>query len=290
MTLIEFKKIASPYWRLMRFDKPVGTLLLLWPTLWALWLATSGHPDPFVVLIFVAGVIVMRACGCVINDIADRHVDGHVKRTQQRPLASGELSLKNALMTFIILGLLAFLLVLQLNRETVYWSLGAIAIASIYPFMKRYTYFPQVVLGAAFAWSIPMAFVAHAQALSDITWMLYVSTLLWVLAYDTLYGMVDRDDDILIGVKSTAILFGDADWLMVSVIHALALLGWALIATQLALHVIFWWAWSATLVCAMAQMWIARRRERDACFRAFRLNNLYGALLTIGFVGAEFMR
>jgi len=279
--------LASPYWRLMRFDKPVGTLLLLWPTLWALWLAGFGHPEPRIVAIFIAGVIVMRACGCVINDYADRDVDGHVARTQTRPLASGEISARQALITFLVLALLAFVLVLQLNWPSIYWSCGALAIAAIYPFMKRYTYFPQVVLGAAFAWSIPMAYVAQDQALNSTTWLLYVSTLLWVLAYDTLYGMVDRDDDIEIGIKSTAILFGDADITIISVIHAAALIGWILIAQQQQLGAYFWWGWSGALLIAIYQMWIARHRDRAACFRAFRLNNYYGLLLTIGFLAAS---
>jgi 4-hydroxybenzoate polyprenyltransferase len=277
----------SPYWRLMRFDKPVGTLLLLWPTLWALYLANKGQPTAFVLFIFIAGVVVMRACGCVINDFADRGVDGQVKRSQQRPLVNGELSAKQALTTFFILALIAFGLVLQLNRSTVYWSLGAIAIASIYPFMKRYSYFPQVVLGAAFAWSIPMAYVAQDQALSETTWLLYVSTLLWVLAYDTLYGMVDRDDDMTIGVKSTAILFGDADLMIVSLIHSAALIGWILVASHERLNHYFWWGWSGAVLMVIYQMWIARTRQRDACFRAFRLNNLYGVSLTLGFIAAR---
>ncbi len=280
----ELKERALPYWRLMRFDKPVGTFLLLWPTLWALWLATDGHPRPSIVIIFVLGVVLMRACGCVINDFADRRVDGQVKRTQGRPLATGEITAKQALMCFVVLALLAFGLVLLLNRQTMYWSFGAIAIASAYPFMKRYTYFPQVVLGAAFAWSIPMAYVAHDKALDSTTWLLYVSTLLWVLAYDTLYGMVDRDDDIEIGVKSTAILFGDADIVIVSVIHGAALLGWVLIAQQHQLGSAFWCGWLIAAVLVVVQMRIARTREREACFRAFRLNNGYGLALTAGFL------
>lgn len=290
MTKKQLWTLISPYWRLMRFDKPVGTLLLLWPTLWALFLANKAPPSGFILFIFIAGVVVMRACGCVINDWADRKVDGAVKRTQQRPLATGEISSKQALMTFVSLGLLAFILVLQLNEKTVLWSVGAILIASIYPFMKRYTYFPQVVLGAAFAWSIPMAYVAQEQSLSETTWLLYVSTLLWVLAYDTLYGMVDRDDDIELGIKSTAILFGDADIAIVSLIHSAALLGWIAVAQHERLNHYFWWGFAGAAAVVVYQMWIARSRQREACFRAFKLNNWYGLALTAGFIAASISR
>ncbi|HAB24724.1 MAG TPA: 4-hydroxybenzoate octaprenyltransferase, partial [Pantoea sp.] len=196
------------YSRLMRIDKPIGTLLLLWPTLWALWLSDMGVPPLSVLVVFVLGVFVMRAAGCVINDFADRKVDGFVKRTAGRPLPSGAVSEKEAKILFVLLGLLAFALVLTMNLMTILLSLGGLALAWCYPFMKRYTHLPQVVLGAAFGWAIPMAWAAVSESLPLECWLVFLANICWTVAYDTQYAMVDRDDDIKIGVKSTAILFG----------------------------------------------------------------------------------
>ena len=281
---LSLAQFLRPYIELMRWHKPVGIFLLLWPTLWALWLAAEGVPPLSTLIVFTLGTALMRACGCVINDFADRKFDGAVARTKGRPLATGALTAKDALQLFLLLALLSFALVLTQNRFTIALSFVAIAIASAYPFMKRHTYFPQVVLGAAFAWAIPMAFAAVKNELSAITWLLYMSTLLWVLAYDTLYGMVDRDDDRKIGIKSTAILFGDADILMVSLVHAFALLGLLLLGLRAELGGAYFAGWTLALLVVVVQMLIARSRKPADCFRAFQLNNLYGAALTIGLV------
>ena len=214
---------AWDFIQLTRMDKPIGIYLLLWPTLWALWIAAKGVPSLSNLLIFVFGVILTRAGGCVINDFADRKVDGHVKRTEQRPMASGKISSKEALVFFALLMGVSFLLVLCTNAPTIWLSFGGLALAATYPFMKRYTYYPQVVLGAAFSWGIPMAFTAETGSLPAAAWLLYIGNLLWTVGYDTYYAMTDREDDLKIGVKSTAILFGDADRLIILSLQGLAL-------------------------------------------------------------------
>ncbi|MGL5762845.1 MAG: 4-hydroxybenzoate octaprenyltransferase, partial [Plesiomonas shigelloides] len=214
----------SAYWRLMRMDRPIGTLLLLWPTLWALWLAAQGQPNWPVLLVFVLGVVVMRAAGCVINDYADRHFDGHVKRTANRPLPSGDVRPSEARWLFVALVALAFVLVLTLNSLTIVLSLVALALAAVYPFMKRFTHLPQLVLGVAFGWSIPMAFAAQMNLLPLSCWLLLLANICWTVAYDTQYAMVDRDDDLRIGIKSTAILFGRFDKLIIGLLQLATLL------------------------------------------------------------------
>lgn len=214
---------AWDFIQLTRMDKPIGIYLLLWPTLWALWIAGEGSPSLANIVIFVLGVTLTRAGGCVINDWADRKVDGHVKRTEQRPLVSGKISSKEALVFFAVLMFISFLLVLCTNSATIWLSLGGLALAASYPFMKRYTYYPQVVLGAAFSWGIPMAFTAETGELPATAWLLYIANLLWTVGYDTYYAMTDRDDDLKIGVKSTAILFGEADRVIILTLQGLAL-------------------------------------------------------------------
>jgi len=275
----------NAYWRLMRFDRPIGILLLLWPTWWALLLAGSGRPTLKNVLIFTAGVAVMRAAGCVMNDIADRNFDPHVERTRNRPLAAGELSLRQALTVFGVLMLMALGLVLMTNTPTIILAFAGAALAASYPWFKRFTHWPQAVLGIAFGWSIPMAWTAETGHLSSLAWALFAINLVWVVIYDTLYAMVDRDDDLAIGVKSTAILFGRLDLpilgvLMTAMITALSLLGWSSGWT---------WPWFAGLVVAAAlfgrQLWTVRRREREACFRAFLNNNWVGLAIFAGLAG-----
>lgn len=212
------------YCRLMRIDKPIGSLLLLWPTLWALWLAGRGIPEAKILVVFVLGVFFMRAAGCVVNDYADRHIDGFVKRTASRPLPSGTISEKESKILFVVLILLSFGLVLTLNSMTIWLSLAALALAWIYPFMKRVTHLPQVVLGAAFGWSIPMGFAAVSESLPLVCWLLLLANICWTVAYDTQYAMVDRDDDLRIGVKSTAILFGQHDKLIIGLLQLATLL------------------------------------------------------------------
>ena len=270
------------YHRLMRTDKPIGALLLLWPTLWALWVATPGVPPLWILGVFVAGVWLMRAAGCVVNDYADRKFDGHVKRTANRPLPSGQVTEKEARVLFIVLVLLSFLLVLTLNTMTILLSVAALALAWVYPFMKRYTHLPQVVLGAAFGWSIPMAFAAVSETLPLTCWLLFLANILWAVAYDTEYAMVDRDDDLKIGVKSTAILFGRYDKLIIGILQ-LAVLGlMALVGWLNALGAVFF----ATVAVAGAlfiwQQTLIAGRERDACFKAFMNNNYVGLVLFLG--------
>ena len=271
-----------PWIQLMRLDRPVGTLLLLWPTLWAVWIAGNGSPSVRTVIIFTLGVIVMRAAGCVINDFADRNIDGHVKRTEGRPLATGALSGRQALMLFAGLAAVAFVLVLFLNTFTILLSLGALALAVLYPFMKRYTHLPQVVLGAAFSWAIPMAFAAETNSVPAIAWLLYTANLLWTVAYDTEYAMVDRDDDLKIGVKSTAILFGEMDRLMIGALQGMALFALWLLGRQLS----FGDFWLAGLAVAAGlfvyQHWLMRERSRDGCFQAFLNNQWVGLAVFVG--------
>ncbi len=270
------------YGLLMRVHRPIGTWLLLWPTLWALWLSSHGAPPLSVLIIFVVGTFLMRSAGCVINDYADRNFDSHVKRTQDRPLAQGKVKEREALTLFCGLVLLAFLLVLLLNPFTVMLSVGALIIASVYPFMKRYTYFPQLVLGAAFAWSIPMAYAAVKSTIDIEAWVLYISTLMWVLAYDTFYGMVDRKYDIKIGVKSTAILFGEADLSIIGIIQSFFMLGMLLVASRYELNWPFYVAWFIAAGFIGYQFWIARKRKPEQCFAAFLNNNYVGMVLFLG--------
>jgi len=272
-----------PYFvQLMRLDKPIGIYLLLWPTLWALWIAGNGTPSIANTLIFVLGVLVMRSAGCVINDYADRHVDAHVKRTALRPLAQKLVSEKEALALFAGLCASAFVLVLFTNWMTISLSIGGLLLASAYPFMKRYTHLPQVVLGAAFAWAVPMAFAAETEALPDVVWLIYCATLCWTVAYDTQYAMVDRDDDLKIGIKSTAILFGDADKIMIGVLQGLTVFSWLLIASEIKAT---WPVYAAILLASglfAYQQWLIRNRDREACFKAFLHNHWVGACLFAG--------
>ncbi|WP_151705638.1 4-hydroxybenzoate octaprenyltransferase [Nitrincola alkalilacustris] len=274
----------SAYIRLMRADRPIGTWLLLWPTLWALWIASDGLPSLKLLLIFTLGVFLTRSAGCVINDYADRHIDGHVKRTAQRPLATGLVGEREALLLFAGLMLLAFVLVLFTNTMTLLMSLVGLALAFTYPFMKRYTHWPQVVLGAAFGWAIPMAFTAAGESLPLAAWLLYLAKILWTVAYDTQYAMVDRDDDLKIGVKSTAILFGRADRLIIGLLQLAALV--ILILTGLHLEMSIWFY--AGLVIAAGffvyQQYLIRERERDPCFKAFLNNHLAELAVLIGIV------
>ncbi|MBE0482949.1 MAG: 4-hydroxybenzoate octaprenyltransferase [Bacterioplanes sp.] len=270
--------------QLLRLDKPIGTLLLLWPTYWALWLAAEGMPGWQNLIIFTLGVIVMRSAGCVINDYADRHVDGHVKRTQHRPLATGRLSAKHALIGFSVLCTMAFVLVLLTNPLTMALSLIGLVLAAIYPFMKRHTHLPQLFLGAAFSWSIPMAYAAESNELPATLWLLYAANLAWTVAYDTIYAMVDRDDDIHIGVKSTAILFGDLDVFMIALLYALTIVCLWLLGGQLSLS--GWYAVACLLgALFMAwQVWQIRQRQRDTCFRVFRASHWFGCIVWLGFI------
>jgi len=268
----------------MRLDKPIGIYLLLWPTLWALWIAGEGKPDLLVVGVFVAGVVLMRSAGCVINDYADRKIDPHVARTCNRPIASGKVTAREALILFGVLCALAFALVLLMNRLTIYLSFGGVVLAAIYPFMKRYTHLPQVVLGAAFGWAVPMAFAAQTGEVPRVAWLLFVATVLWTTAYDTMYGMVDREDDVKIGVKSTAILFGDADRIVIGVLQLLALGALALAGQAASLGGYFYFGLALAAGLALYQQYLIRERQPAACFRAFLNNHWFGAAVFSGIV------
>ncbi len=275
-------ELAMDYVRLARLDKPIGIFLVLWPTLWALWFAAEGIPSLDVLAIFIAGSVFMRSAGCVINDFADRKIDGDVKRTKTRPLVTGRISARQALIFFAILCLLSFFLVLLTNKFTIYLSFGALALASVYPFMKRYTYLPQVVLGAAFAWSVPMAYAAQINELPTHIWLIYLTTVLWTVAYDSMYAMVDRDDDIKIGVKSTAILFGSADRAVIALLQILVILTLSLLGDQLQMGPFYWLSLICVSVLFVYQQHLIRHRDRDACFKAFLNNNWVGMAIFLG--------
>jgi 4-hydroxybenzoate polyprenyltransferase len=275
---------AWDFIQLTRMDKPIGVYLLLWPTLWALWIAGEGRPSLANLGIFVAGVVLMRAAGCVINDFADRKVDGHVKRTEARPLVSGKISSKEALVFFAVLVGISFVLVLCTNAQTIGLSVGGLILAASYPFMKRYTYYPQVVLGMAFSWGMLMAFTAETGELPAAAWLLWIANLLWTVAYDTYYAMTDRDDDLRIGVKSTAILFGAADRLIIVILQGLALACLLLAGARFDLGGWFHAGLAVAALCFVWQWWHSRERERMACFRAFLHNHWVGLAIFVGIV------
>ena len=270
------------YWQLIRGDRPVGTLLLLWPTWWALWLASEGFPPIGTLLIFTAGVWLTRSAGCVINDYADRWLDPQVERTKARPMATGAVSPREGLALFAALMAVAFLLVLLTNRLTVYLSVAAVFLAATYPFLKRHTYLPQVYLGIAFGWSIPMAFAAVQGTVPALAWLLFLGNLLWTTAYDTWYAMVDREDDIRAGSKSTAILFGEADLIAQGVLFAGFFWAMWLVGSRAALGVYYQAGLLLALLLVLAQFWVARHRGRGECFVAFRANQWVGLAVFAG--------
>ena len=278
------------YALLIRLHRPIGTLLLLWPCLWALWIAAGGVPDPLVLVVFVAGTFLMRSAGCAINDYADRDFDGHVARTRDRPLAAGLLDPREALAVAAALALAAFGLVLLMNPLTIALSVVGVLLAALYPFAKRHTHLPQVVLGAAFGWAVPMAFAAQADALPPLAWLLYLGAILWATVYDTMYAMADRPEDLKIGVKSTAILFGDADRAIVGLLQFLLLIDLALVGQQAELG----WPYALGLVvaagCMLYHQWLIRDRVPRACFVAFLNNNWLGVAVTVGVVADYALR
>jgi 4-hydroxybenzoate polyprenyltransferase len=270
------------YARLMRLDRPIGIWLLLWPTLWALWISSRGRPDPRVFLVFVAGTVLMRSAGCAINDYADRSFDPHVARTKGRPLAAGRISPLEALILFALLSVTALMLALQLNKSTLLLAVAGGFLAVSYPFVKRFLPVPQMYLGVTFGWGIPMAFMAQYEQLPRVAWLLLLANVLWVTVYDTIYAMVDRDDDLKIGVRSTAILFGDSDRHIIAVLQIMTLVTLYLVGS--AIHMGHWYhagLWAGA-VFFVYQLWLIRGREREACFRAFLNNNYFGMAVFIG--------
>lgn len=274
----------SLYMRLMRFDRPVGTLLLLWPTLAALWIAAEGRPSLELVVIFTLGTVVMRAAGCVINDYADRDLDAHVARTRDRPLARKQISEWEALTLFALLLAIALVLVFFLSEFTQRLAVGGAAIATLYPFMKRWTYLPQLVLGAAFSWGIVMAFAATGAGLGDPAWLMFIASLLWIVSYDTLYAMVDRDDDLRVGIKSTAILFGNADRAMVAALQASTVVTLALLGLRMQFGIGYFLGIAAAAALFIHQQRLIRDRKPAHCFAAFRNNVWVGFALFAGTV------
>ena len=271
------------YGRLARFDRPIGTWLLLWPTLWALWIAGRGRPDPGVLIVFVAGVVVMRAAGCIINDFADRNIDAHVRRTRDRPLAARRVSPAEALGLFLVLMVAALWLVMRLNRLTIELAVIGAALTASYPFVKRFFPLPQLYLGLSFGgWSIPMAFAAQLGAVPRVAWVLYIAAVIWAVVYDTQYAMVDREDDRRVGIQSSALLFADLDRLLIGALQAIMLIALALAGHDLKLGT--WYTAGLAVVAGLFvyQQWLIRRREPAACLRAFLNNNYVGMAIFIG--------
>lgn len=281
--MINLRQQFPHYLKLIRFDRPIGSYLLLWPTLWALWIAADGIPDVKILLIFVAAVFVMRSAGCAINDFADRDIDAHVERTENRPLATGVISAKEALGVFIVLSIVALLLALQLNALTIKLSVVAILLAASYPFMKRVHMLPQVHLGVAFAWAIPMAYSAINNSLPDLSiWLVFLTTIIWTTAYDTMYGMADREEDIQLGLKSTAILFGDYDKLAVGLMQLSVIILLALIGALNDLGSFYYIGVIIASVFFVYQQFLIQDRDEKRCFQAFLNNNWFGMVVFIG--------
>jgi len=278
----QLKDRARQYWLLARFDRPIGTLILLWPALWALWVASAGKPDITVLIVICLGVVLMRAAGCVINDYADREFDPHVARTQQRPIAAGRVTPKEALIVFVLLCLAAFALVWLLNIYTVLLSFVAAFLAASYPFMKRYTQLPQAYLGIAFGWAVPMAFSAQLNSIPAVAWVMYLAVVLWALVYDTMYAMVDKEDDLKIGIKSTAILFGDYDRAIMAILQMIILM---LLVAVGQLQQLSWLYYSSVLIAAgffAYQQKLIFHRDKEKCFKAFLNNNWFGLVIFVG--------
>lgn len=270
------------YLDIIRFDKPVGTFLLLWPTLGALWIASSGAPSISLLAIFIAGTFLMRSAGCIINDLADREIDGDVNRTHARPLVTGSINVNQAIGFFIVLCLAAFALVLLTNSLTIMLSVVALVAASAYPFMKRYTHLPQLMLGVAFSFGIPMAFSAETGELPAPLWLLFLANLLWTVAYDTEYAMVDREDDLKIGVKSTAILLGDADKLVIGILQGMSLLALYMAGVRFELGLYYTFGLAIAAALFVYQHWLIKTRAPAACFKAFKHNNWVGMVIFFG--------
>jgi len=278
------KNNLKAYCLLMRMDKPIGILLLLWPTYWALWIASKGSPDVLVFTVFTLGVIMMRSAGCVINDYADRKVDPHVSRTKLRPIASGQVAPVEALQLFSVLVVLSFLLVLVMNPLTIYLSFGGLFLAALYPFMKRHTHLPQIFLGMAFGWAVPMVFAAQTNTVPVVAWLLFVATVVWAVVYDTMYAMVDREDDLKIGVKSTAILFAELDTLIIGFFQLLLLFSFYFIGQKSGLGLYYFISLAVAILLMVYHQVLIKNREPAKCMKAFLNNNYLGLAVFVGIV------
>lgn len=274
--MINLRQQLPHYVSLMRFDRPIGIFLLLWPTLWALWIATHGHPSLKLVIIFILGVVIMRAAGCVINDFVDRNIDKHIRRTQHRPLTIGIVSIPEAIGLFIFLCFIALGLVLLLNRFALELAIIALLLSCIYPFLKQFTYLPQLCLGVAFAWSILMVFAAQNGNIPIVAWLLFLPAVIWPITYDTQYAMADREDDSKVGVKSTAILFGNYDRIIIILLQITMLIMLSILGWYLSLNYLFYTGLLVSFGLMMYQNVLIRRREPKRCIKAFHNNNLVG--------------
>lgn len=280
--LSQLKTKLIAYAQLMRLHRPIGILLLLWPTLWALWIAGRGHPSLRNVIVFILGTVIMRSAGCVINDIADRKFDGGVARTKMRPLVTGVVAVKEALVLFFSLVLVAFILVLFLNKLSILLAFVGLVVAIIYPFTKRFTHLPQLVLGVAFAWGIPMAFAAELNTVPSIAWFIFFITWLWIIVYDTQYALTDRADDIGIGIKSTAILFGKYDRLIIGLLQLVVLFLLVMLGFILSFGVFYYLALFFGALLFIYQQYLIKNREPARCFKAFLNNNWFGLVVFLG--------
>lgn len=276
------KDRLEQYALLMRLDRPIGTFLLLWPTLWALWIASNGHPDPLVTVVFVLGVVLMRSAGCVVNDYADRDIDPYVDRTKARPIAAGRVSSNEALALFVVLGLVALGLVMLMNRLTILLSVVGVGLAATYPFMKRLTHLPQIHLGVAFGWAVPMSFAAQTNEVAPIAWILLIAVVVWAVVYDTMYAMSDRDDDLRIGVKSTAILFGEFDRIIVGALQITMMVVLLIVGHEVGLGIYYHFGLATAFALSIYQQYLIREREPQRCFQAFLNNNWVGAAVFAG--------
>ena len=274
--------MLADYARLVRLDRPVGIWLLMWPMLWALWVASRGHPSQHVFIVFMLGVVLTRSAGCAINDFADRDFDPHVARTDQRPLAAGRVSAPEAIGIWVLLSLLAFALVLTLDRLTVLYACAGAVLMGVYPFLKRFFPLPQLWLGFAFTWSVPMAYAAQVHQVPRLAWLLFTAGVLWTVIYDTMYAMVDRDDDLKLGIKSTAITFGDADRWIIGALQAMVIFALWLAGRQASLGPWYRLGLGAGAVLFAWQQWLIRRRDRAECFRAFINNQWFGLVIFCG--------
>ncbi|MBQ0723930.1 MAG: 4-hydroxybenzoate octaprenyltransferase [Cycloclasticus sp.] len=284
MTIQLNKQNLTAYYELTRLNRPIGILLLLWPMYWALWIASNGSPDLLVLFVFTLGVILMRSAGCVINDYADRQLDPHVSRTQQRPIVTGRVTPTEALQLFAVLVLASFLLVLLMNKLTIWLSLGGVFLAALYPFMKRYTHLPQVFLGLAFGWAIPMVYAAQTNSVPPIAWLLFTTTVIWAVVYDTMYAMVDREDDLKVGIKSTAILFGDLDKVLIGFFQLLFFVALILVGQKAGLGVYYFAGLLIAVVFAFYHQWLIKNRDPVKCLSAFLNNNWLGFVVFMAIV------